>query len=106
MFKQQRSKTKINLTWSSRPPHYPHKGQPYQLRCTSTCPHQQLIEQQSPEKQMENHKGQDQPEPQTPVYIITYNLSLGEKQQNMLHQGTNKGHVCDKYHGMGQCYKV
>lgn len=50
------------LTWNSKPPHYPHKVQPNQLQYTLTCHHQQQIEEQSPETQMVNHKDQDQPE--------------------------------------------
>lgn len=53
--------SKRNLTWNSKPLHYPHRELPYQLPYTSTCLHQQQIELQSRETQRVNHKDQDQP---------------------------------------------
>jgi hypothetical protein len=53
------------LTWNSKPPHYSRRVLPYQLLYTSACPHQQLIELQSPRTQKVHHKDQDQPETPT-----------------------------------------
>jgi hypothetical protein len=64
------------LTWNSKPPRYSHTVLPYQLLYTSACPHQQLIELQSPRTRKVHHKDQDQPETPTTHKDYEYWLIL------------------------------